>query len=73
VPVQAVVYRSEVTGVYVVEDDGRVRFRHVRAGQRSANGHVLGLAGLMPGERVALDPIAASVELKRQRAEQGHE
>lgn len=73
VPVQAVVYRSEVTGVYVVEDDGRVRFRHVRAGQRSANGHVLVLAGLMPGERVALDPIAASVELKRQRAEQGHE
>jgi len=73
VPVQAVVYRSEVTGAYVVEDDGRVRFRHVRAGQRSANGQVLVLAGLMPGERVALDPIAASVELKRQRAEQGHE
>jgi len=73
VPVQAVVYRSEVTGAYVVEDDGRVRFRHVRAGQRSANGQVLVLAGLTPGERVALDPIAASVELKRQRAEQGHE
>jgi len=73
VPVQAVVYRSEVTGVYVVEKDGRVRFRHVRAGHRSAGNHVLVLAGLMPGERVALDPIAASVELKRQRAEQGHE
>ena len=77
VPVQAVVYRSEVTGVYVVEEDGRVRFRHVRAGQRSADGQVLVLAGLMPGERVALDPVAAGVELKRQRAEartdRGHE
>jgi RND family efflux transporter MFP subunit len=77
VPVQAVVYRSEVTGVYVVEEDGRVRFRHIRAGQRSADGQVLVLAGLMPGERVALDPVAAGVELKRQRAEvrkeQGHE
>ncbi len=73
VPVQAVVYRSEVTGLYVVEQDGKVRFRHVRAGQRSADGHVLVLAGLMPGERVALDPIAAGVELKRQRAGQGHD
>ncbi len=72
VPGQAVVYRSEVTGVYVVVD-GLVRFRHVRTGHSSANGYVLVLAGLMPGERVALDPIAAGVELKRQRAEQGHE
>ncbi len=73
VPDRAVVYRSEVTGVYVVVEDGRVRFRHVRIGHRSPDGYVLVLAGLMPGERVALDPIAAGVELKRQRAEWGHE
>jgi RND family efflux transporter MFP subunit len=73
VPEQAVVHRSEVTGVYVVEEGGKVRFRHVRAGHRSADGYVLVLAGLMPGERVALNPIVAGVALKRQRAEVDHE
>jgi RND family efflux transporter MFP subunit len=73
VPDRAVVYRSEVTGVYVVAGDGSVHFRHVRAGSRRPDGSVVVLAGLMPGERVALDPIAAGVELKRQRQEHGHE
>ena len=72
-PGAAVVQRSEVTGVYVVEQDGKVRFRHLRAGRITPDGEVLVLAGVEPGERVALDPIAAGVELKRQREEQRHE
>jgi hypothetical protein len=62
-----------VTGVYVVDDDGRVRFRHLRAGRRTLDGGVLVLAGVEPGERVALDPIAAGSELKRQREAQRDE
>jgi len=72
VPREAVVYRSEVTGVYVVDPDGQVRLRHVRLG-RKTDGHFTILAGLNPGDRVAIDPIAAGVELKRQRAESRHE
>lgn len=72
-PAAAVVQRSEVTGVYVVEEDGKVRFRHLRAGRKTLDGGVLVLAGVEPGERVALDPIAAGVELKRQQAEKRHE
>jgi RND family efflux transporter MFP subunit len=65
VPVEAVVQRSEVTGVYVVEDDGEVRFRQIRVG-RTADDVFAVLAGLSEGERVALDPIAAGVVLKSQ-------
>ncbi len=73
VPDQAVVYRSEVTAVYVIGDDGTIRFRHIRAGRAVQDGLRVVLSGLMPGERVALDPIAAGVELKRRRAEPGNE
>ena len=53
----------------MVEEDGRVGFRHLRVGRTTPQGEVLVLAGLNPGEKVALDPIAAGVELKRQRLE----
>lgn len=72
-PISSVVQRSEVTGVYVVDDTGRVHFRHLRAGRRTLDGGVLVLAGIEPGERVALDPIAAGAKLKRQREEQRDE
>ena len=68
VPSQAVVYRSEVTAVYVVRGDGHVGFRHVRLGRETDDGFRLVLAGVDQGEQVALDPIAAAVALKRQRA-----
>ncbi len=65
IPSAAVVYRSEVTGAYVVSDDGRIRLRKIRTGS-SLDGEIVVLSGLSPGERVALDPIAAGVALKRQ-------
>lgn len=58
VPHSAVVRRSEVTGVYVVDEKGVARLRQVRVGPRVGD-EVLVLAGLRAGERVALDPIAA--------------
>jgi RND family efflux transporter MFP subunit len=65
VPKAAVVYRSEVTGVYVVEPEGDVHFRQIRVGRKHGDELVV-LSGLMPGETVALDPIAAGVMLKAQ-------
>lgn len=67
VPKQAVVYRSEVTGVYVQNGDGRLHFRQVRLGRDLGDALVV-LSGVTEGERVALDPIAAGVALKAQAA-----
>ncbi len=69
VPRQAVVYRSEVTAVYVVDAQGRVHFRHIRAGQPMSDGTQAVIAGLSSGEMVALDPVAAATLLKQQMAE----
>jgi RND family efflux transporter MFP subunit len=65
VPKAAVVYRSEVTGVYVVDPDGGVHFRQIRVGRDHGDALVV-LSGLTAGETVALDPIAAGVALKAQ-------
>jgi RND family efflux transporter MFP subunit len=70
VPAAAVVHRSEVTGVYVADGEGRVTFRQVRIGD-VRDGMVEVLAGLSEGERVALDPIRAGVYLKDLRAGNG--
>ncbi len=67
VPTEALVHRSEVTGLYVLADDGRVGFRQVRIGPKYDD-RVEVLSGLQEGERVALDPIRAGVVLKAQRA-----
>jgi RND family efflux transporter MFP subunit len=57
-PATAVVQRSEVTAVYVYTADGRTALRQVRLGHR-IDGRYEVAAGLMPGERVAVDPLAA--------------
>ncbi len=54
----AVIARSEVTAVYVVDGDGRVSLRQVRTGNAFGE-RVEILSGLGAGERVALDPVAA--------------
>jgi RND family efflux transporter MFP subunit len=64
VPVEAVVRRSEVTAVYVLDPDGRLQFRQVRAGTVRPDGQVPVLAGLEDGEVVVTDPVAAAVALK---------
>lgn len=65
VPVSAVVRRAEMTGVYVVDDQGRPRLRQVRLGRALPDGaggagSVEVLSGLRSGERVATDPQAAA-------------
>jgi RND family efflux transporter MFP subunit len=68
VPAESVVRRSEVTAVYVISDEGRISMRAIRQGRSLADGNTIVLAGLMEGERVAIDPIAAGVQLKQQYA-----
>ncbi len=65
-PRQSIVQRSEVTAAYVVADDGVISFRQVRMGSISNHSQVV-LSGLTEGEKVALDPIRAGIELMQQR------
>lgn len=59
VPLSAVVHRTEVTAVYVVAENGRTTLRQIRLGEVRADQAEV-LAGLSPGERIALDPLAAA-------------
>jgi RND family efflux transporter MFP subunit len=59
VPVQAVVRRAELTGLYVLDTSGRPLLRQVRLG-RSDGERVEVLSGLAAGEHVATDPQAAA-------------
>lgn len=66
IPEMAVVRRGEVTGAYVIDDEGRVSLRYLRVGTPAADGRVPVLAGLVAGDRVATDPIAAGIRYKSQ-------
>jgi multidrug efflux pump subunit AcrA (membrane-fusion protein) len=54
--------------VYVVDDQGALQLRQVRLGAASDELSVEVLAGLRPGERVALEPLKAGVESGRPAA-----
>lgn len=60
-PASAVLHRSELVAVYVVDEKGGVSLRQVRLGEASTDGGVEVLAGLNPGEKVALDPVRAGM------------
>ena len=62
VPASSVVERSEVTGVYVIDSNGRVSLRYVRPGHHFGDSLEI-LSGLAAGDRIARDPIAASARL----------
>jgi RND family efflux transporter MFP subunit len=59
VPREALVRRSELTAVYVVGEKGAPQLRQVRLGSVGDERGVEVLAGVKPGERVALDPVKA--------------
>ncbi len=67
IPASAVLRRSEVVAVYVVDDKGGVKLRQVRVGDANIDGDVEVLAGLNPGEKVALDPVKAGMLSAKQR------
>ena len=63
IPSSAVVRRSEITAVYVVRGE-QVSLRQVRLGTPNGRGQVEVLAGLNPGEVIALDPVKAGIYAK---------
>lgn len=64
VPRAAVVERGELTGVYVVNAQGRAQLRQVRLG-RAEGQDIEVLTGLDAGEHVALDPVLAAQASQR--------
>ncbi len=67
IPRRAVAHRSEVTAVYVVDEQGRIAFRQIRVGRHAADDVVV-LAGLSEGEKVVLDPVKGAAAYKAQHA-----
>lgn len=65
IPQSAVLRRSEVVGVYVLDDKDMPRLRQVRLGEANAQNEVEVLAGLNSGERVARDAIKAGMAVKK--------
>ena len=63
IPSSAVVRRSEISAVYVVNED-KVSLRQIRLGTPNGRGQVEVLAGLNPGDVIALDPVKAGIYAK---------
>ena len=61
IPASAVVRRSEVVAVYVVDDKNTVKLRQVRLGEAAGENEIEVLSGLNPGEQVALEPVKAGM------------
>src|SRR5512135_1247199 len=61
IPASAVVRRSEVVAVYVVDDKNVPHLRQVRLGETNEQNEIEVLAGLNVGERVAIDAIKAGM------------
>lgn len=68
VPSSALVHRSELDAVYVVDAAQHVSLRYVRIGEPGTDGDVPVHAGLSAGERVATDPVAAAAACRQQLA-----
>jgi RND family efflux transporter MFP subunit len=68
IPTSAVLRRSEVTAVYVMDANDRAQLRQVKLGEAAGDGFVEVLAGLNPGEHVALEAVRAGIEASRDGA-----
>ncbi len=65
IPREALVQRSEITGVYVVDGD-KLSFRYVKVGRVVQGNQIEVLSGLSMDETIALDPRAATLAIKTQ-------
>lgn len=71
IPSKSVVYRSEVTGVYVIKNN-IPSLRQIRLGNQFGN-KIEVLSGLENGEQVAIDPVAAGIALHALDQEKKHD
>ena len=65
IPASAVIRRSEVVAVYIVDDKGAAKLRQVRLGEASGENEIEVLVGLNPGENVAVDPVRAGMSVAK--------
>ena len=68
VPAGAIQTRAGITGVFVVDSEGRAQFRMVTLGEGMAQGRLV-LSGLFPGDRLILSakgPLANGVNIRIQ-------
>ena len=75
VPVDAVVQRGEITGVYVLEKNVEknksiLSFRYIRLGESHNNKTYSVLSGVKAGDKIVLDPHRATALYKMQQQEQ---
>jgi len=70
VPLSAVTHRSEVTAIYVMDEQQKLSMRQIRAGYKLDNDMIEVLAGLQENEQVAIDPVLAASYLKAQQRDQ---
>lgn len=71
IPISSVVYRSEVSGVYVVKDN-IPSLRQIRLGNIFGE-KIEVIAGLNKGELIAIDPIAAGINLHQMQSGNANE
>jgi RND family efflux transporter MFP subunit len=62
IPASAVMRRSEVVAVYVVDEKGGLILRQVRVSEVTGENEVEVLSGLTQGERVAVDAVKAGMK-----------
>lgn len=67
IPASAVVRRSEVVAVYVVDEKGEPHLRQVRVGEPNEQNEVEVMAGLNVGEQVARDAIKAGMAVAERK------
>jgi hypothetical protein len=65
IPQSAVLRRSEVTAVYMLDAKGDAHLRQVRLGEPPAAAWSKSSRASMQGERVAIEPIRAGIEASR--------
>lgn len=68
VPASALIRRSELTAVYVVGKNQDIQLRQIRPGNAAGQNQIEVLAGLVPGEVVATEPIKAGIYLKNKKS-----
>lgn len=64
VPQAAIIHRSELTAVYVMDDHGNPQLRQIRAGEPQPGGWQEVLAGVKAGESVSLNPVHATQQAR---------
>lgn len=67
-PTRSIVKRSELTAVYVRSAEGAISLRAIRRGRDLDDGNTIVLSGLQQGEQVAIDPIAAGVQIRQKQS-----